>query len=401
MFRTAWLAVGLGIAASAGAGRPPVVAPKPAAVRVPGCAECRFLSAPRPTGRIVPVQDGPHFAAPESRPEPLPTPADATPLPPADATPLPPAEPAPGLRELVERYLPDASAEERGVWVDELRGLPPEIARDLLAARSRFGEPDALPEPPADGLVPPPQGEPEPQAEPAPLRSVPRYSDVSGVDASLVTLRQAEAVLLHNIANAETVGFKRLRPLTTESAGTGGAEGLTVRRVDTQGALEETGRPLDLAIDGPGLFQVRRGDTVALTRRGTFQVTADGELAVAVAGEDWGLHPPVRVPAEASEVRVGEDGVISCRFAGGAELGIGRIELARVADGSRLEPAGGGLLAVPESAGPVTVGLPGEEGFGTVRPGCLERSNVDLAEELKALRRTRRQLTALQGHDAP
>ncbi|MDQ3329094.1 MAG: hypothetical protein M3552_00345, partial [Planctomycetota bacterium] len=63
--------------------------------------------------------------------------------------------------------------------------------------------------------------------------------------------------------------------------------------------------------------------------------------------------------------------------------------------------AGGGLLAVPELAGRVIGGLPGDNGLGTIHQNCLERSNVDLAAEIESLERLRRQVSALEEADLP
>ncbi len=379
----------IGIAV-AGAAEPPVVAPKPrVTLRSPACENCRFLAVPRPKGRILPVQDGPFFESAPLTPQPLPLPQDATPLPAAEANST--------LEGLLDRFLPEATAEERGAWAEELRGLPPELARDILAARSRSAEPQVLAEPPADSdeAGPPPQA--GQAAIPAPLRTARRGTEHADRSrATLGALAEAESILLHNIANADTVGFKRVRPVFAEAAASGGLAGVSGQRVATQGAIEETGRPFDLALDGAGFFQVRRGDTVALTRRGIFALNAAGELVTEISGEEWSLNPPIRIPAEGTEVTVDRNGAVGCRLANEEGLTqVGLIELVRVSDPSRLEPAGGGLLAVPEVAGAATSALPGSTGLATVRQGSLERSNVDLAAELKALNRLRKQITAL------
>jgi flagellar basal-body rod protein FlgG len=386
--------VGLSIGmASAGAAEAPVVAPKPVSPSpAPFCDACRVHAAPKPDGPILPVQDGPAFGGPGPVPGPLPLPEEAAPL--------HSSEPSPALRELLDRYLPDVSADERRAWAEELRLLPPELARDILIARSHSlgsqPSPDAAPLPPSEEPFLPPQLEPDAAPSPEPLRIAQAAPSIPAGDGTLVALKQAEAIRLHNIANAESVGFKRVRPTFDEAVATGGIETVTAGRVETQGELEATDRPFDLALDGAGFFQVRRGDAVAVTRRGTFRLV-DGEMVLVVAGEAWSLHPPVQIPVEATEIAISEDGGISCRLADEEGLTpVGRIELARVLDTSHLEPSGGGLLTVPESAGAVTLGGPGTSGFGVVRQGRLERSNVDLDVELKALERLRRQIAALQ-----
>lgn len=386
MARGGMFGLAIVLAATASAA-PPVVAPKPGGAPVRGCDACRFLGSLRAVGRIVPVQNGPSFEPAVPSPAPLPLPQDATPL--------PAEEPSAVLNDLLDRFLPDAKPEEREAWAEELRHLPPELARDILAARRNSGEPGTLPEEAAGPDEPtlPPQAEPEVTL--SPLRTARRSDSVVGGDATLVALREAEGILLHNIANADSVGFKRSRPLLAEAAGAGGLSGVAAQRVETQGELERTGRAFDVAIEGGGFFQLRRGETVALTRRGTFALNAAGEVVSDVSGEEWSLHPPVQVPAEAAEVVIDESGAAGCRFVGEEGLTqVGQIELARVLDPSRLESAGGGLCAVPEAAGVVSVGLPGANGLGMIRQGALERSNVDLEAELETLKRVRVQIGA-------
>ncbi len=389
MVRVGLLVVLLGVGVAFG-GKAPIEAPKPArGASVAGCAECRFLAHRPARSAIRLVQNGPSFLAPPETPQPLPPAEDASLLPPPGSN--------TELNALLDRYLPNASADERSVWADELRQLPTEMARDLLAARSQFGEPRSLFEPPTTGLVPPPS---ELKDVTPPVRA-PRSVGLDPRDVTLSTLRQIEAIHRHNIANAGTVGFKRLRGVTLEAAEHGGVDGLTLQHVEAQGELEETGRSLDLAIEGDGYFQVRGGDAVALTRRGTFMVSPIGELALKVGDSMWSLYPTMTVPKEVTSIHVHENGAVSAVLPGENEIALGQIELVRAADSSVLESAGGGLLAVPELAGVVTTGRPGDEPFGLVRQGCLEGSNVDLTVEVAALERLRTQIAALEAIDLP
>lgn len=373
------------------AAEPPVVAPKPRTGHlVPGCAECRFLVQPSRTTRIVPVQAGPTLPSVEDVPGPLPHAFDVKPLPgAAGRTPL---------SDLVDEYLPGLSADEQRVWVEELHALPPEIARDLLTARSRAAGPQTLPNALEGGLVPPPeQSEPLPEPR-AVLRRIPvgtsQSRDLEGVTVDV--LKQVEAVLVHNIANAQTHGYKRLMPLTREAVSNGGLQGFSVRRVEQTGRIERTGRELDLAIEGAGLFQVRNGDTIALTRCGTFEIGVDRLIVANVDGVEWSLYPPVEIPLEATSVQFEQNGQVTFRLPGeGDEVVVGQVELARVNDFTSLESAGNGLYAVPEQAEPVGVGRPNEDSLGAIRQGCLEQSNVVVSSEAEALKLVRLQISLL------
>jgi flagellar basal body rod protein FlgG len=394
------------LSATVDAARPPVQASKPVTTRMPvaGCDACRFLPPPSRTAPIVPVQEGPSLeaydAAPRRReavPDPLPPAVDATPLPSADAD----LE----LKSLIEQSLPDASDDERRVWLEELRSLPLPTARAILSARigddssPGFSRSPVVPEPtdePLPEFAPPMQSEPPLPGSLAPLQTS-RPEDAAAspdVSTTLAVLRRAEAALLHNIANATTPGYKRLLPQTTEAAGAAGVAGLVVRRTGTPGTLHATGRPFDLAIDGEGFLQVRKGDTVALTRGGSFVRTASLELALEIDGERWSLYPPVYVADDVDEFVILQGGVVGYRQPDSSFVQTGQIQLARVLDSSQLEPAGGGLLAVPDRAGRAAIGIPGENGFGSVSQGCLEGSNVDLEAEIRALNDLRLQIAA-------
>ncbi len=395
MIRAGWTVFGVlvGVTIAFGDVTPPVVAPKPGdRGEFHGCPSCRFLTAPsRASIRLV--QNGPTFLTPEQTPKPLP--------PTEDAIPLPSPEEAPVLGGLLDRYLPDASPDERRVWADELRLLPPEIARDLLAARSKLGEPRTLFEPPATGFVPPPQSEPTEEAVPSHMPRKVAAEPMGKLRRTLATLREIETIHLHNVANAESVGFKRLRPSPLEATQNSGVDGVTVERIESQGLLLTTGRPFDLAVEGAGYFQVRGGDSIALTRRGSFTLTMAGELALKVGESMWSMYPSISIPPEATNVQVLENGTVVGLLPGENEITLGQIELVRICDASTLESAGGGLLAVPELAGRVIGGLPGDNGLGTIHQNCLERSNVDLAAEIESLERLRRQVSALEEADLP
>jgi flagellar hook protein FlgE len=121
------------------------------------------------------------------------------------------------------------------------------------------------------------------------------YSAVSGVQAHQTRLD----AIGNNIANVNTVGYKAsrvtfmdqlsqtLRGATQPQAGRGGVNALQVglgvqvgaiTTSQTQGALQQTGRPADLALQGNGFFQVGDGQNSYYTRDGSFTLDADGSL---------------------------------------------------------------------------------------------------------------------------
>ncbi|HEY8484261.1 MAG TPA: flagellar basal-body rod protein FlgG [Longimicrobiales bacterium] len=210
-------------------------------------------------------------------------------------------------------------------------------------------------------------------------------------------------VIAHNLANVNTPAFKRSRAhfedllyQTVQGGGTvgqPGAESLpaiqigrgtrlsAVQRVDGQGPLEPTGRPLDVAIDGAGFFQVRRPDgTVAYTRDGSFTLSDQGIL---VTSGGYALLPEIRIPPEAKEIMISRNGVVSVLTPESPQpLELGRIELARFINPPGLVALGENLYGETAASGPPILGLPQEDGFGSLLQGNLEASNVEIVQEM-------------------
>jgi flagellar basal-body rod protein FlgG len=210
-------------------------------------------------------------------------------------------------------------------------------------------------------------------------------------------------VIANNLANVNTTGFKRSRVAfedvlyeTVQGARVTGERnqvtagpiqiGKGVRigavlRLHAQGSAENTGRPLDVAIEGDGFFQVRRADgTLGYTRDGGFAISESGEL---VTSGGYVVEPAITIPNDAALVTVSPNGTVTVTGSGGvAQVEVGRIELARF-----LNPTG--LLAVGENqyletaaSGPPATGVPQEEGFGRLMQGTLEASNVEIVQEM-------------------
>lgn len=208
--------------------------------------------------------------------------------------------------------------------------------------------------------------------------------------------------IANNLANVSTVGFKKstwefqdLMYQTLKIAGTptetgtlpvgfqigSGVRPVTVHRIFRQGDFQQTENPLDLAIEGKGLFQVTLPDSsVAYTRAGSFKVNNEGSI---VTAEGYPLLPGLSFPSDTLTVTVSPEGVVSVVTGGGATpVEVGTIELARFTNPSGLNSLGKNLFqATPASGEPVT-GAPGQEGFGTIQQGSLEASNVNIAEEM-------------------
>lgn len=211
------------------------------------------------------------------------------------------------------------------------------------------------------------------------------------------------AVISNNIANINTTGFKRARlafeDLLYQNVRQAGAQsseqsslpsglylGTGVRPVATeklytQGSIEQTGKPLDVAITGRGFFQILLPDgSLAYTRDGSFQINADGEL---VDANGYRLQPGITLPADALSVTIGRDGVVSVMQPGStATVQVGSLQLFDFINPTGLEPRGGNLLVETTASGAPTSGTPGTNGLGILAQSSLETSNVNVVEEL-------------------
>jgi len=188
----------------------------------------------------------------------------------------------------------------------------------------------------------------------------------------------------NNVANVGTTGFKRQRSafedvayqqvaVKSRDAEGGVAElGGGVRVADVErdlanGAFEETGNPLHMAINGPAWLAVETPDGgMAYTRDGALGRSADGTLVTATG---MPLAGGIVVPPDATNLTIEPDGTVS----------LGRLELAVFPNPARLSPKGGNLFAETPSSGVPRIAEPED---GVVQQGFLERSNVDIASEL-------------------
>jgi flagellar basal-body rod protein FlgG len=207
----------------------------------------------------------------------------------------------------------------------------------------------------------------------------------------LQSLQRALDVVANNIANLNTPAFKRSDVRFSELAPSdglpqGAAGGVSAEaggRVMIQGDLRETGKPMDVAIDGDGFIELLgAGGETMLWRGGALQVNPDGALA---AANGLALKSALNVPEGATKIAIGRDGKVTAVAAGASEpTEIGRIEITRVKDPAALVGAENGLFRVTSTESLVSSAA-GEEGAGSIVQGSLEASNVQLTEEMVKL----------------
>lgn len=225
------------------------------------------------------------------------------------------------------------------------------------------------------------------------------YTAASGMGAQQ---KQIDTIA-NNLANVGTHGFKKMRMgfqdmmyqddrpagQTLPSGGTspvGQAVGLGTKvasntRVMTQGVFQQTGSPLNVAVQGDGFLQVLLPNgTTAYTRDGNLQRDASGNL---VTSDGYPVQPAIAIPNDATSVLIGSDGKVSVFQAGATTANdVGQLTLATFPNTAGLASYGQNLYLETPSSGTPTTGNPGSNGNGTLSQGYLEMSNVQVVEEM-------------------
>ncbi len=209
--------------------------------------------------------------------------------------------------------------------------------------------------------------------------------------------------IAHNLANANTVGFKMRRTqfqdlmyqtLSQPGAAataqtvipTGLQLGLGARAssnsiVFEQGSFQLTGNSLDMVVQGKGFFQIRRpSGELAYTRGGQFHLDRDGNV---VTQDGDPLEPQITIPPNAQAITIAADGTVSFSQPGqAASQVVGQIQLANFVNPAGLNSLGRNLYAPTDASGEPVVGNPGgQEGIGALLQGYTENSNVNVVEE--------------------
>ena len=224
------------------------------------------------------------------------------------------------------------------------------------------------------------------------------YTAASGMTAQQMNLD----TIANNLANSSTTGFRQQRlqfqdmiyqnlvtpgaaqSQSTVSAGLQiglGTKSAATEVIMTQGALNQTSNPLDVAIEGPGFFQVQRPDgTVAYTRAGQFHLNNQGTI-VTTDGDP--ILPNITIPSNALTVTVGSDGTVSVTLPTQSQAQqVGAIQLATFANPGGLNSVGQNLFQSTTASGDAILGTPGgSDGVGSIQQGNLEESNVNVVQE--------------------
>jgi flagellar hook protein FlgE len=243
------------------------------------------------------------------------------------------------------------------------------------------------------------------------------YTSLNGLKNAQTDL----GVISHNIANAETTGFKKSRTefadIVVGSAFTNpklvvgiGAAVESINQNFALGPIEQTGSALDLAINGDGFFTTKNvvtGQTL-FTRNGSLTVDGGGHISdgsgnrlqvfpTSATGAITSTTPTDAVipatngndaagnPIEFAGITVGDDGAVTASYADGSNVIIGKVALASFIAPQGLKQVGSSNWVTTGISGAPTYGQPSTGQYGSLLSGALERSNVDIAEELVSL----------------
>lgn len=220
----------------------------------------------------------------------------------------------------------------------------------------------------------------------------------------MVAMQLQIDTMSHNLANVNTVGFKKsraefedlmyqtLQVAGTETVGgnrlpTGlqvglGVKPTTVHKFFTQGDLQNTGNTLDVAIQGDGFFRVDVNGRDLYTRAGSFKLNQDGTI---VTANGYPLQPTVTVPTETKTITITENGHLTCLDQDSTELASADIPVYTFINPSGLNAEGRNMYSTTQSSGDAQEVTPGDQNAGTLTQGYLEMSNVELVDEMVGL----------------
>ncbi len=227
------------------------------------------------------------------------------------------------------------------------------------------------------------------------LRSL--WTAATGMESQQINLD----VVANNLANVNTVGFKKARAefqdLLYQAGKKAGSEtssgnqipvGVEVgmgsritatKKMFTQGDFKQTDSAYDWVIEGDGFFQFDDNGRTVYSKAGSLMTNKDGVL---VNPEGLKLIPQVTVPQDAVKFQILPDGTWDARDKVENKLASGRIELVRFINPAGLRSIGRNLYDISDSSGSPVKGNPGETGFGTITQNAVEMSNVNVVDEM-------------------
>ena len=214
------------------------------------------------------------------------------------------------------------------------------------------------------------------------------------------------SVIANNLANVNTVGFKRSRPEfqdllyqnlrlvgtlspNGQQVPTGAQLGMgtktaAIQKIFLQGDFSQTQNPLDIAIQGKGFFQITQPDgTTGFTRAGSFKLDNTGRM---VTADGLAMQPAITIPNNALSISIGPQGSVAVTQPGSpAPTVLGNIQLASFQNPAGLQSIGFNLFTQSDASGQPQIGNPQSIDLGSTQQGFLELSNVSVVEEMVTL----------------
>lgn len=318
----------------------------------------------------IAVEEPQPLAVPEAIPIRPQTPASPVPL---------VSDVDPRLRKVIEQELADIPPAQREVWLESLAGMSIEDATGVLRMwKAIGGQEPGLMDLPLDPSLSPTVPDPPAKQE-------------LTVESSVTNAIQ-KAIEIHrqNLLMSSNLGYLRMVPRFVEEHRNGRAvmTGVVAEIDFGPGPSLSTGNPLDLRIEGAGMFLVHNADgTPLLTRRGRFSLNQNRQLALIDDDQEYILQPIVQFPEKCEQIMINWDGrisVISTPDQPTEEIGI--IRICPIHQTHELRYYKNGLIRLAEGAEPPTPVLPGNN-IGRLQSGSVEVSNVSPAKELEQIQR--------------
>lgn len=228
-------------------------------------------------------------------------------------------------------------------------------------------------------------------------------STLATIETGLTAEQTQLDTIANNLANVNTIGFKeqqpmfetllyqnRIQPGASSSGNTLYPSGLDMgtgvrvaaeKPILTQGNLEQTSNPLDLAIQGNGYFQVLQPDgQIAYTRDGAFELNQNGQI---VTADGYQVLPNITIPPNATSVTIANDGTISVTTPNSStSTTVGQVQLASFVNPQGLQPVGQNLYLATSASGAAITGSPQANGLGAINQGYLEQSNTNVVSSM-------------------
>jgi flagellar basal-body rod protein FlgG len=226
------------------------------------------------------------------------------------------------------------------------------------------------------------------------------HTSATGMNAQQLVLDNTA----NNLANVNTTAFKRsqvefqdLLYATLRQPGAESANGLQIpnglqlgngvkvvgnTKLFTNGAIQQTGNQLDMAIQGNGFFPITMPTgEIQYTRDGSFRLNSTLQL---VTADGYLVQPNITFPTGVTSINIGVDGTVSAITASAPNqtTNVGQIQIAQFPNPAGLSAQGSNLFSVTAASGTAVLGQPGQNGAGLLQGASLEQSNVDVVQEM-------------------